>query len=78
MLCTDLQQINHLRKADPDGDKYKKTFSFHPSKESTDIGTEKPKKFRQREWGSNPVPLVMRTSALTAELSCRSQVKRDD
>ena len=50
-----------------------KPFSFHPSKESADIGTEKRKKFRQRAWGSNPEPLVMRTSALSADLSRRSR-----
>ena len=42
-------------------------------KESTDIGTEERKKFRQRNWGSNPGPLVFRTSALTTELSRRSR-----
>ena len=45
-----------------------KPFSFHPSKESADIETKKRKKFRQSDWGSDPEPLVMRTSALTAEL----------
>ena len=39
-----------------------KPFSFHRSKESTDIGTEKGKKFWQHDWGSNPGPLVTRTS----------------
>ena len=50
-----------------------KPFFFHRLKESTDIGTEKRKKFGQRDWGSNPGPLVMRASALAAELSRRSR-----
>ena len=52
----------------------KNPVSFHPWKESTDIGTEKSKKIRQRDWGSSPGPPVMRTSALTADLS---RVKRE-
>ena len=42
-------------------------------KESTDIRTEEGKKFRQRNWVSKPRPLVLRTSALTTELSRRSR-----
>ena len=42
-------------------------------KESTDIGTEERTKFRQCNWGSNPGPLLLRTSALTTELSPHSR-----
>ena len=46
---------------------------FHPSEESTDIGTKKQKRSRQRYYGRNPGPVGMRTSALTYELSQRNQ-----
>ena len=41
-------------------------FCFSSSKESTDIMSEKWKEVRERNWGSNPGPLVMHTSALTS------------
>ena len=40
-----------------------------PRKKALTLGRRK-EKFRQRNWGSNPGPLVLRTSALTTELSC--------
>ena len=46
---------------------------FHPSEESTDIGTKKQKRSRQSYYGRNPGPVGMRTSSLTYELSQRNQ-----
>ena len=60
---------------------YKKFVSIKPfqhtsrRKKSLTLGRKK-EKFRQRNWGSNPGPLALRTSALTTELSRHSRELR--
>ena len=75
--CLSCDFVGIQERADPDWANTSIKPFQHTSrrKKALTLGRRK-EKFRQRNWGSNPVPLALRTSALTTELSRHSRELR--